>query len=145
MWRPGHDHFGTLFGLVFLDGDEVGEALERMTGRGLHAEHRATGVADELVDDPLLIVLGLVLESGEGADTDDVAVGTHDGDGLKQVFGLVAVHDDAALGLKFPRALVDIEYDHVHAEVEGSFLCAQTGAQTGVEKDHHQCLVAAEV
>ncbi len=61
------------------------------------------------------------------------------------MFGLVSVHDYAALGLEFPRALVDIEHDYVHAEIHRGFLSAETGAERRVEEYHHQRLVAAEV
>ncbi len=61
------------------------------------------------------------------------------------MFGLVAVHDYAALGLEFPRALVDIKHDYVHAEIHRSLLSAETGAERRVEEYHHQRLVAAEI
>ena len=42
---------------------------------------------------------------------------------------LVAVHDDAAFSLQFPCALVHVKNDHVHAEVHGSLLRAESCAQ----------------
>ena len=53
------------------------------------------------------------------------------------MFGFVAVHDDSALGLQLPGALVDVEYDDVHAQVQPGFLRAEARAQAGV-KEYHQ-------
>ena len=62
---PAEHNLGALHSLVLLDGDEVGEALQGVAGGSLHGEHGAAGVADELVDYPLLVVLSLVLKTGE--------------------------------------------------------------------------------
>ena len=144
MRRPGHYHLGALLGLELFYGDEVGEALEWVAGGCLHAEYGAAGVADELVDHSLLIVFGLVFETGERTDPDDVAVGAHHRDGFEKMLGLVAVHDYAAFGFELPCSLVDVEDYDVHAEIHGGFLGAQARAKTGVEEDHHQSLVASE-
>ena len=57
---------------------------------------------------------------------------------------LVAVHDDSALGLKFPCALVDVQYDYIHAEVQSSLLGTQTCTQAGIEEYHQKGLVPSE-
>ena len=145
MRRPGHHYFRTGFSLELLDGYEVGEALERMACGGLHAEHGASGVFYELLDHPLLIVLFFVLKSGERANANDVAVASHDRDRLQKMFGFISIHDDTAFGLQFPCSLVHIEHDDVHAKIHGSFLCREARAQGGVEEDHEQGLVAAQL
>ena len=61
------------------------------------------------------------------------------------MLALVAVHDNASFGLQFPRALVHVEYYHVHAQVECSLLSAQAGAQAVVEEDEQGGLVASQV
>ena len=61
------------------------------------------------------------------------------------MFAFVAVHDDTALGLQFPRSLIDVEHDDVHAEIHGRLLGGQTGAQAVVEENQQGRLVAAEV
>ena len=61
------------------------------------------------------------------------------------MFALVAVHDHAALRLQFPCAGIHVEYHHVHAQVHGRFLGAQTRAQAVVEEYHQQRLVASQV
>ena len=151
---PGEDDLGARncgsaaahrTGGILLDGDEVGEGLERMDRGGLHGEDRPSAVAYELLDDGLGIVVVAVGEAGEGADADDVAVAAHDGDGLKQMLRLVAVHDDAALGLEFPCPLVDVEHDDVHSQVHGSLLRGETGAQRVVEENHQERLVAPQL
>ncbi len=145
VWGPCHHHLGAFLGLVFLDGDKVGETLQRMARGGLHGEDRAPGVFDELADYALLIILGLVFETGERTDAYDVAVASHHGYRFKEVFGPVSVHYHAALGFEFPCALVYVEDYHVHPEVESRLLGAEARAERGVEEYHHEGLVAPEV
>ena len=111
----------------------------------LHEENGAAAVANELLEDALLVVVGTVLEAGKTAHADDVAVAAHDGNGFEEVFALVAVHDDAALGFELPGTLIDVEDDDVHAEVHGSLLGGEARAQGVVEEDEQRGLVAAEV
>ena len=58
---------------------------------------------------------------------------------------LVTVHDDTTLGLQFPGTGIHIEHDDIHAQVHSRLLSAETGAQTIVEEDHHQCLVLTQM
>ena len=141
---PRHDHLGTLLGLVLFDRDQVGEALQRVARGGLHREDGAARIADELLQHPLLVVFGLVVELGERAHADHVAVGPHDGNGFEQVFGLVAVHHHAAFGFEFPCSLIDVEHHDVHAEVHRGLLRREARAETRIEKEHQQGLVAAQ-
>ena len=60
------------------------------------------------------------------------------------MFALVALHDDTPFGLQFPSALVDIEHDDVHAEVECCLLGGEASAQGVVEEDEHGSLVLAK-
>ena len=54
-------------------------------------------------------------------------------------------HDYSVLCLQFPCSLVDIEYDHVHAEVQCRLLSAEAGTKTRVEEDHKQGFVPAKI
>ena len=163
VWSPREHHLGTTVGcalnrlsakegvrldvglvLILLDGDEVGKSLKGMHGGTLHEEHRTAAVLDELLEYLLFVVVLAALEAGEGAHTDDVAVAAHHGNSLQKVFALVALHDDSTLGLQFPRPLVHIEHDDVHAEVEGCLLGGEAGAQRVVEEDEHGGLVLAK-
>ena len=74
MGSPGHYYFraGCLF--VFFDGDQVGKALQRMTGSCFHREHRASGMLYELIDDHFIIVILTVFEAGKRTYTDDVTI-----------------------------------------------------------------------
>ena len=129
---------------IFLNGDEVGKCLKRMHSGALHEEHRSSAVFDELVENLLLVVVLTVFKTSKGAHTDDVAIAAHHGDGLQQVFALVAIHHDSAFSFQLPSALVHIEHDDVHAEVHGCFLCAETRAQTVVEENQQRSLVLAQ-
>ena len=107
---------------MLLDGDQVGETLQRVARRGLHREDRTARVADELLQHAFLVILGFVLKLCERSYADHVAVRSHDRNGFEQVFGLVAVHHHTPLGFEFPRPLVDVEDHDVHAEVHGGLL-----------------------
>ena len=144
MRGPGHHDLRTCRGLVLLDGDQVGEALQRVARRGLHREDRASRVADKLLQDTLFVVFGLVVEPGERAYADHVAVRSHDRNGFEQVFGLVAVHHHAPFGFEFPRSLVDIENHDVHAEVHRRLLGREARAEARIEEEHQQGLVAPQ-
>ena len=145
MGCPGEYYLGTRFLLVLVDGDEVGKGLERVSRGTLHGEYRFAAVTDELRENVLGIVGLAVLQAGKGAHADEVAVGCHHGDGLQQVFALVAVHDHAALRFQFPRALVHIEHHYVEAQVASGLLGGQAGAQRVVEEDEQRGAMAAQV
>ena len=115
-----------------------------MARGGLHGEHGAAGILNELVEDNLVIVVVAVLETGKGAHTDDVAIATHYGNGFEQVFGLVAIHDDATFGFQLPGTLVDVEHNDIHAQVKGCFLGAEAGTQAGIEENHHQRFITSQ-
>lgn len=61
------------------------------------------------------------------------------------MFGLVAIHHNSSLRLHFPGTLIDIEDYHIHSEVEGCFLSAESGTKAGIEKDHKQGFVASQL
>lgn len=102
-------------------------------------------MVDKLGDDALPVVFVAVFETGEGAHADYVAVTSHDRNRLKEVFRFVAVHYHAAFCLEFPCALIDIEHNHVHAEVHRRFLGAEPCAQARIEEYHQQSAVFAEI
>ena len=81
------------------------------------------------------------MQPGEAAHANHVAVAAHHRYGFEQVLALVAVHDNAPLGLQFPCPGVDIEHYHVHAKVHCGLLRAQPCAQAVVEENHHERLV----
>ncbi len=60
------------------------------------------------------------------------------------MFRFVAVHDHPSFCLQFPCSLVDIEYNHVHTEVQSRFLGAQAGTEAGVEKDEQQGFIFSQ-
>ena len=60
------------------------------------------------------------------------------------MLALVAVHDNATLGLKFPCSLVYVEYDDIHAEVACRLLRREARAQRVVEKDEETGLVVTQ-
>ncbi len=115
-----------------------------MTCGRLHTEHRTSGILNELIQDDLIVVELLALESCKAAHADSVAVASHHGDRFKYVLALVAVHYHAALGLQFPGSLVDVQHYDVHTQVEAGFLGAQAGTQAAVEEHHQQGLVLAQ-
>ena len=143
MRSPGQDYLRTSHLLVLLDGDEVGECLEWVNGSCLHSEDWATAVLHELVDDSLGIIVVAVFQTGKAAHTDEVAEATHYWDCLKQVFTLVAIHDNATLCLQFPGTCVHVEHDYIHAQVHRSLLCTQSGTETVIEEYHQQGFVLA--
>ena len=108
---------------MLLDGDEVGECLERVNGSCLHGEDWATAVLHKLVDDGLGIIVVTVFQTGKATNTDKVAEATHHRDSLQQVLALVAIHDNATLCLQFPGTGIHIEHDYIHAQVHRSLLC----------------------
>ena len=116
-----------------------------MHGGGLETYHRTSGIIYELPQYLLAVVLLAVSQARERADADDVAETPDHGDGLTQVLRLVAVHDDAHLGLEFPAVAVDVQHDGVHAEVQGGLLAAQAGAQRIVEEHQDDGLVLAQM
>ena len=111
----------------------------------LHGEHGATAIFDELTQDVFVVVVLAAVEMGKGSHTYDVAVTSHDGDCLKQVFAFIAVHDNSTFRLEFPCTLVHIEHNYVHAEIHSGFLCAETGSQAVVEEYQQRGAVFAEV
>ena len=145
MRCPCQHDLRLLYLLVFLDGDQVGKCLEWMSCSSLHAEYRLAGILDELIDNHFVIIVLLALELRKRANSDHIAVASHYRNCLEQMLRLVAVHDDPALCLKFPCSLVDVKNYHVHSEVQGRLLSAQTGAQTGVEEYHQKRLVPSEL
>ena len=130
MRSPCEDDLWLLSFLVLLDGEKVCKSLERMSCCCLHAEYRLAGVLDELIDNHFVVILLAVLESGESAYSDHVAVASHYRDRFQEVLRFVTVHDDSVLGLKFPSSLVHVKYDDVHAKVQCCLLCAEASAQT---------------
>ena len=142
---PREHHLRTAAYGVLADGYEVGKGLQGVNGGRLHGYHGLAAVAHELADHGFGIVVGAVGESCEGAHGYDVAVACHDGDCFEQVFRLVAVHDYPSLGFQLPCSGVHVEHYHVHAQVHGSLLSAQSGAQRVVEENHQQGLVLAQL
>ena len=100
---------------------------------------------DELVKDNLVVVIFLVLKTCERTYANDIAVASHYRNGLQNVLRLVTVHNHSAFGLEFPCSLVYVEYNDVHAKVQGCLLCAESCAQARVEEHHHEGLVLAEL
>ena len=143
--RPREHHLRARLCLVLLYGDEVGEGLQGVHGGRFHGEDGASAVTYELVEHGFGVVVFAVGQAGERAHADDVAIAAHHGYGLEQVLALVAVHDDAALGLELPGAGVHVEHDDVHAEVHGGLLRAEARAQAVVEEYHEQRLVLAQL
>ena len=145
MRSPSEHHLWALYGLMLLDGDKVGKTLQRVHCGSLHSKHRSARIFDKLHENLLLIVVGLVFESGERAHANHIAVATHHRNSFEQVFGLIAVHNHAALGFELPRALIHIEHYHIHAQVHGSLLGAETRAQRRVKEYHQKGLVFTQM
>ena len=99
-----------------------------MNGGCFHGEDGTATIFDKLLQNGLGIVVFTVGETGKAADADKVAVTPHHGDGLKQMFTLVAIHDDTAFSFEFPGTCIYVEHDDIHAEVHGSLLGRKTGA-----------------
>ena len=100
-----------------------------MHGSRLHGEDGLAAILDKLVEHRLGIVVFTVGQSCKRAHANHVAIAAHDGDGLQQVFRLVAIHDDAPFGLQLPGTCIHVEHNDIHAQVHGSLLGRQTGAQ----------------
>ena len=136
MRGPGHDHFRPLLFPVFFNGDDVSESLEGMPRSCFHTEDRFARVFYELFQDFLPVVVGLALELRERPYPYHIAVAAHHRNSLQKMLGPVPVHHHATLSLEFPCPLVHIQYHHVHPQVHGRFLGAESGAETGVEEQH---------
>ena len=145
MRSPGQDHLRTRHAFIFIDRYEVGEGLAWMDRGRFEADDRFAGIFDELPENGLVVVEGLVLQAGERAHSDDVTVAADDRDRLTQMLRLVAVHHHAHLGLKFPAVAVDIEHYRVHSQIHGRLLAAQAGAQAAVEENQNDRLVPAQI
>ena len=116
-----------------------------MHGSSLHGEDRTTAVFDELVQNGFSIVVFAVGKTSETSDTDQVAVASHHRDSLQQVLTFVTIHDDTAFCFQFPGASIDVKHDDVHAEVHGSLLGREAGAQGVIKEDHHQGFVLTQM
>ena len=145
MGSPGQYDLRTLNGLMLLDGDEVGKGLQGMDGGCLHSEDGTAGVLDKLLQYGLCIVVFTIGETSKRTDTDKIAVAAHDGDGLKKMLALVAIHDNATLRFQFPGTGIDIEHDDIHAEVHSCLLSRESGSQRVVEEYHHERFVLAQM
>ena len=88
----------------------------------LHTEDRFAGVLDKLIQDNLVIVGRLLFELGERAYSDHITVGAHHRDRLKDMLRFIAIHDHPFFCFQLPGALVDVEYNYIHAEVQPRFL-----------------------
>ena len=108
------------------------------------ADDGLAGIFDELAEDSLRVIIFTILQAGETAHSDDVAIACHHRDSLAQMLALVAVHDDTPLRLQLPGPLIDVQHDDVHAQVAGRFLCAQSGAQAVVEEHQQGGLVTTQ-
>ena len=144
MGSPRENHLGALLASdrSLGDGNEVGKGLQRMHGGCLHGKNRSAAVLHKLVENRLCIVVLAIDESCERAYADDVAVASHDGNRLKQMLTLVAIHDDSTLRLELPCSCIYIEHDDIHAQVERCLLGGETCAQAIVEENEESCLVA---
>ena len=60
------------------------------------------------------------------------------------MFTLVAIHNDTALSFQLPCTLVHIKHNHIHAQVTGCLLGAQTGTQTVVEENQQASLMLSQ-
>ena len=79
---------------------------------------------DELIQYYFVVVVVSVFETCKGTDTDDVTITAHYRDSLQQVFWFITIHDDATFSFQLPCALINIEYDNIHSQIQGRFLCA---------------------
>ena len=61
------------------------------------------------------------------------------------MFGLIAIHDDTALGLELPSSLVYVEHHDIHAQVHGGLLGREAGAEARIEEEHEQRFVLTQV
>ena len=108
-----------------------------MHGSSLHGKDRFAAIFYKLVVNGLGIVVLAVGESGKRADTNHIAVAGHNGNGLQQMLALVTIHNDTTLGLQLPCSGIHVQYNHVHAQVQGSLLGREAGSQAIVE-EHQQ-------
>ena len=129
---------------MLFDGNQVGKGLQGVSCGSLHGEDGFAAVLDKLIENLLVVVVFAVFKAGKAAYANQVAVAGHHGDGLQQVFALVAIHDDTTFRLQLPCPLVHVEHDDVHAQVAGSLLRAQSGAQAVVEEDEQTGLVVSQ-
>ncbi len=109
-----------------------------------HGEYRSARMLDELLQYHFVVIVFLAFETCERTYADDVAIAAHHGNGFQQVFRFVTVHDDATFRFQFPGSLVDIQYNHVHAQIQCGLLCTEAGTQAGVEENHHQRFVTSQ-
>ena len=115
--------------------------MQRVQGGRLEADNRHFAMPDEFFQQVFAIVFLAVFECGEGAYAEDVAILSHYGGGVFDVFHGGSVHHGAVLKFQSPALFVHVHHNDVHAQVEGGFLGAEAGAQAGVEKNKPQCFV----
>ncbi|OPZ12984.1 MAG: hypothetical protein BWZ06_01402 [Bacteroidetes bacterium ADurb.BinA261] len=96
----------------------------------LHTENRSPGIFDKLIKNDFIVIILFALKLSERANADNIAVTSHHGNGFKNVFGFVAIHDHAALRFELPCTLIDVENDYVHAQIQSCFLGTQTCSET---------------
>ena len=84
---------------MLLDSDEVGKGLQGMHGSCLHGKDGATRIFDKLIQYRFSVIVFAVGKSCKRAHTNQIAVAAHHGNGLQQMFALVAIHNDTTLCL----------------------------------------------
>ncbi len=136
MRRPREYHFRPGSLLEFLDRDKVGETLQRMPCRRLHADDRFPRITDELFQNDFVIIIDLVVELRKRAHADDIAISAHHGNGFQHVLRLITIHHYTFLRFQLPCTLIDIQHNDIHSEIQRRFLRAQSGAQARIEKYH---------
>ena len=128
MRSPREHHLGARRPFILFDGNQISKALQGMHRGTLHKEYGLAGVTDKLVQYLFLIIVLTAFKGGKRTDSDKVAITSHHGNGLQQMFALVAIHNHATLRLQFPCPLVNVEHDDVHAKIHGCLLRAQPRA-----------------
>jgi hypothetical protein len=116
-------------------------------GDGLHVDDRDVGVLGEGVEDDVLSILLPVLELGEGADPDQIAVAGQHLDRLLDVLLGVAQHHGPFLELERPHATRRGEDHGMPAQLVGPHVergaCPQ-GVVEEEEGDRLPCQVVAQ-
>ena len=126
---------------MLFNRQQVGESLARMHRAGFQAYDGPPWIFNKLIQNGFVIIEIFILQAGERANPDDVAVTPDHGYSLPKMLRLVAVHHDSKLGLKFPAVAIDIQHDRVHAKVESCLLAAKASAKAVIEEYEDDGLV----
>ena len=145
MRCPGQYNFRfSFFFEGLLNGNDIRKTLQRMKSGALQTQNWNARIFYKLIDIEFAIIILFVFQRRKCANTEDVKIVTKYGGRIFYVLHGSATHDGFIFKFKRPAVLAYIKYDRIHAQIFGSYLCADAGAHTGIKKEHAQSFVVTE-